>query len=127
MSSSRPTKEWFTRSAKGGPVFGSGDELTAGEPDDAEKKEGAKGKDAKKETAKKDNATQENRFLMVTVAFDPSLIVKPESMLEKKPAIKPTGLVDIPDKAVRPRPQRSQASRRGEGSQGKSRPREGRL
>jgi hypothetical protein len=88
----------------GGPVFGSGDELTAGQPDDAEKKDGAKPGAAKKDEAKKDNATQENRFLMVTVAFDPSLIAKPESMQEKKPAPKPTGLVDLPDKAIAPDP-----------------------
>jgi len=88
----------------GGPVFGSGDELTAGEPDDSEKKEAPKTKDAKKEAAKKDNATQENRFLIVTVSFDPALIAKPESMQEKKPSPKPVGLVDIPDKAFAPDP-----------------------
>jgi hypothetical protein len=87
----------------GGPVFGSGDELTAGEPDDAEKKDAPKGAD-KKEAPKKDNATQENRFLMVTVSFDPTLITKPESMQEKKLAPKPTGLADIPDKAFAPDP-----------------------
>ena len=88
----------------GGPVFGSGDELTAGEPDDAEKKEEPKSGAAKKEAPKKDNATQENRFLMVTVSFDPSLIAKPESMQEKKPAPKPAGLVELPDKAFAPDP-----------------------
>jgi len=88
----------------GGPIFGSGDELTAGERDDVEKKEAPKAEGAKKETPKKDNATQENRFLMVTVAFDPSLIAKPESMQEKKPAAKPTGLADLPDKAFAPDP-----------------------
>jgi len=88
----------------GGPVFGSGDELTAGEPDDAEKKEAPKGKDAKKETPKKDNATQENRFLMVTVSYDPAMIAKPESMQEKKPLPKPTALADIPEKPFAPDP-----------------------
>jgi hypothetical protein len=88
----------------GGPVFGSGDELTAGQPDDAERKEAPKDGAAKKEAPKKDNATQENRYLMVTVAFDPNLIAKPESMQEKKPAPKPAGLVDIPDKAFAPDP-----------------------
>jgi Domain of unknown function (DUF4340) len=88
----------------GGPVFGSGDELTAGEPDDAEKKEAPKGKDAKIQIPKKDNATQENRFLLVTVSYDPTLISKPESMQEKKPSPKPTGLVAIPDKPFAPDP-----------------------
>ena len=36
---------------------------------------------------------------MVTVTFDPTMIPKPESM-EPKPVTKPTGLVNIPDKAV---------------------------
>lgn len=89
----------------GGPVFGSGDELTAGEPDDAQKKEEpAKDGTSKKEASKKDNATQENRFLMVTVSFDPTMISKPESMLEKKPATTSTGLVDLPDKVFAPDP-----------------------
>ncbi|MGO9467896.1 MAG: DUF4340 domain-containing protein [Isosphaeraceae bacterium] len=88
----------------GGPVFGSGDELTAGQPDDAEKKEAPKSKDAKKEAPKKDFSTQENRYLLVTVAFDPTLIAKPESMQEKKPSSTPTGLVNIPDKPFAPDP-----------------------
>ena len=83
----------------GGPIFGEGDELTAGMPDDAEKKDEPKKKDA----AKKSSGTQENRYLMVTVAFDPSLIAKPESM-EPKPVVKPTGPVKIPDKPFAPDP-----------------------
>ena len=83
----------------GGPIFGEGDELTAGMPDDAEKKDEPKKKDA----AKKSSGTQENRYLMVTVAFDPSLIAKPESM-EPKPVVKPTGPVTIPDKPFAPDP-----------------------
>jgi hypothetical protein len=83
----------------GGPIFGEGDELTAGTPDDAEKKDEPKKKDA----AKKSSGTQENRFLMVTVSFDPSLIAKPESM-DPKPAVNPTGPVAIPDKPFAPDP-----------------------
>jgi hypothetical protein len=89
----------------GGPIFGSGDELTAGLPDDAEKKkEDGKDQQAKKDAAKKSEGTQENRYLIVTVSFDQTLIPKPESLAEKKPAPKPTGLVDIPDKAFAPDP-----------------------
>jgi hypothetical protein len=88
----------------GGPVFGSGDELTAGEPDDADKKEEPKSGAAKKGAPKKDNATQENRFLMVTVAFEPTMIAKPESMVEKKPAATRSGLYEIPDKPFAPDP-----------------------
>jgi len=83
----------------GGPIFGEGDELTAGTPDDAEKKDEPKKKDA----AKKSTGTQENRFLMVTVSFDPSLIAKPESM-EPKPPVIQTGPVVIPDKPFAPDP-----------------------
>jgi hypothetical protein len=66
----------------GGPIFGSGDELTAGTADDVEKKEDdAKKKDA----AKKAQGTTENRFLLVTVSFDPSAIPPPPKP-EPKPA-----------------------------------------
>jgi hypothetical protein len=71
----------------GGPVFTEGEELTRGEADDVEKKADAKEKAAKADAGKK-QGTQENRFLMVTVTFDPSLIAKPEST-EPKPAAKP--------------------------------------
>jgi hypothetical protein len=81
----------------GGPIFGEGDELTAGLPDDLEKKDEPK----KKEAAKK--GTQENRYLMVTVLFDPSLIARPESM-DPKPVVTPTGPVAIPDKPFAPDP-----------------------
>ncbi len=67
----------------GGSVFGAGDELTAGLADDAEKKADAKDK----EKAKKAEGTTENRYLMVTVSFDPSLITKskPESRRRSRP------------------------------------------
>ncbi len=41
---------------------------------------------------------------MVTVSFDPTLIPKPESMQEKKPSPRPTGLVNIPDETFAPDP-----------------------
>ena len=84
----------------GGPVFAEGDELTGGNADDVEKK---KDDPAKKDAAKKPAGTQENRFLMVTVSFDPTMIPKPESM-EPKPVIKPTGLVNLPDNVLAPDP-----------------------
>jgi Domain of unknown function (DUF4340) len=81
----------------GGPVFATGDELVIGAADDAEKKKDEKAKSDDKKSGTK----EENRFLMVTVAFDPSLIAKPES-LEPKPVVKPTGPVKIPDNAFAP-------------------------
>jgi hypothetical protein len=87
----------------GNPVFAEGDELVVGAPDDAEQKKdagAAKGKD-KKDEEKKPKGAQENRFLMVTVAFDPTLIEKPESM-EPKPAVKPVGPAKLPDDVFTP-------------------------
>ena len=81
----------------GGPVFAEGEDLTRGVADDEEKK----GEPAKKGADKKSSGTQENRFLMVTVSFDPSLIAKPEPPAAK-PAPKPGELVDIPDKPFAP-------------------------
>ena len=52
--------------------FGTGDELTAGTPDDAEKKASDKTGSKEKDKTKKAEGTTENRFLMVTVAFDPT-------------------------------------------------------
>ena len=83
----------------GGPVFAEGEDLTRGSADDVEKKN----EPAKKDAAKKAKDTQENRYLMVTVSFDPAMIAKPESM-EPKPATKPSGPVNIPDKAFAPDP-----------------------
>jgi hypothetical protein len=83
----------------GGPIFAEGDDLVVGKADDVENKDAP----AKKDDAKAKKETQENRYLMVTVAFDPEMITKPESM-EPKPAAKPTGLVNIPDKAFAPDP-----------------------
>ena len=60
--------------------FGAGNELTAGSPDDAEKKGEDKATSSKdKDQAKKNEGTTENRFVMVTVAFDPGFIPKPKS------------------------------------------------
>ncbi len=86
----------------GGPVFSEGEELTRGEADDAPKKPDEKAKTAKDEAGKK-QGTQENRFLMVTVTFDPSLVQKPESM-EPKPVVKPTGPVELPANVFAPDP-----------------------
>jgi len=82
----------------GGPVFASGDELTAGAPDDAEKRD--EGKDAKKDSTKKNEGTQENRYLMVTVSFDPSLVPKPKPV-EKTESL-PAGPGSLPDNVFAP-------------------------
>jgi hypothetical protein len=82
----------------GGPVFAEGDELTMGQPDDVEKKKDAA---TKKDDKTKPELKKENRFLMVTVAFDPATISKPESM-EPKPFVKPTGPVKLPDNVFAP-------------------------
>jgi hypothetical protein len=84
----------------GGPVFEEGDELTRGDADDTEKK---KDEGAKKDAAKKPSGTQENRFLMVTVSFDESMVSKPESM-EPKSVTKPAEPVNLPDKVIGPDP-----------------------
>jgi hypothetical protein len=86
----------------GGPDFSTGEELTAGQADDAEKK----GDQPKKDAKKKSEGTQENRYLMVTVSFDPSLIAKPKALEPKlpPPIIKPGTLVDIPSNAFAPDP-----------------------
>ncbi len=85
----------------GGAVYGTGDELTAGTPDDAETKD--KPKDAAKDKTKSTEAAQESRYLLVTVAFDPSVIAKPES-LEPKPFTPPTGPIEIPASPFAPDP-----------------------
>lgn len=84
----------------GGPVFAVGDELVLGTADDAEKKKDEKPRD---DSAAKSEKKEENRFLMVTVSFDPSLIPKPES-LEPKPFVKPVGPVKLPDNVFGPIP-----------------------
>src|SRR5437868_10717625 len=83
----------------GGPVFATGDELTAGAPDDAEKKDEPKKPGAKKDEPKKAEGTQENRYLIVTVAFDPDIIPKPE-----KPAPKAIDPSVIPEDPFAPDP-----------------------
>jgi hypothetical protein len=86
----------------GGPVFAEGDELVIGAPDDAEqKKDGGAPKD--KDKAKKPAGAQENRYLMVTVSFDPTLIEKPESMAPK-PVTKPAAPAALPDNVIAPDP-----------------------
>jgi hypothetical protein len=83
----------------GGPVFATGDELTAGQPDAAEKKDGA---DKAKKDEKKPQGTQENRYLMVTVSFDPSLI--PKTAQEEKPSSRPGDVNDLPEDVFAPDP-----------------------
>ena len=51
---------------------------------------------------------------MVTVAFDPKLIEKPES-IEPKPVVKPTGPVKLPDDVFAPDPKDPKCHRRAEG------------
>jgi hypothetical protein len=89
-------------------VFGTGDELTAGTPDDTEKKADEKGSGAKdKDKSKKQEGTTENRFVMVTVAFDDSLIAKPEKEEEKakdKSAVKPGEPMTVPSNPFAPDP-----------------------
>ncbi|WP_237170653.1 DUF4340 domain-containing protein [Paludisphaera borealis] len=73
-------------------TFGAGDELEVGERDDAEKK--------KDEPKKKDGATAENRYVMVTVSFDPTLIPEPR-VEEAKPSV-PVG--QLPADVLAPDP-----------------------
>ena len=87
----------------GGPVFAEGDELVVGAPDDVEQKKdaGAAKDKEKKDKEKKAGAAQENRYLMVTVAFDPTLIEKPESM-QPKPVVKSDAPATIPENVFAP-------------------------
>ncbi len=91
----------------GGPVFATGDELSAGTPDTAEKKDES-GKAKKKDAERKSQGTQENRYLMVTVSFDPTMIPKPakEEKAEARPADKNT----LPDNVFAPDPKEQQAA-----------------
>jgi len=87
--------------------FGTGDELTAGAPDDAEKKVSDKTGSKEKDKTKKAEGTTENRFVMVTVAFDPTLIPKPKSDDDKKkeqPAAKPGQPLEVPANPFAPDP-----------------------
>ena len=81
-------------------TFGTGDELSAGTPDDAEKKD----EPAKKGEEKKAEGSTENRYVMVTVAFDPALI--PEPTPAQKPA-PPEG--ELPDQVIAPDPAAAKA------------------
>jgi hypothetical protein len=89
-------------------IFGTGEELTAGLPDETEKKPDAAGKAKEKEKTKKAEGTTENRFLMVTTFFDPTLIPKPktdeEKDKQKEPAAKPGGPLEIPADPFAPDP-----------------------
>ena len=63
-------------------VFGSADELSAGTPEEDEAKEAAGASSESK--SKKSEGTTENRYVMVTVSFDESLIPKPAEAGDKK-------------------------------------------
>lgn len=82
----------------GGPVFATGDELSAGTPDTAEKKD-ADDKAKKKDAEPKSQGAQENRYLMVTVSFDPTLI--PRSTTDETKA---ADTKDFPDDVFAPDP-----------------------
>jgi Domain of unknown function (DUF4340) len=85
----------------GGPIFATGEELSAGTPDTAEKKDEAD-KAKKKDAEKKSQGTQESRFLMVTVSFDPSMIPKPGK--DEKAETKPAMTDGFPDDVFAPDP-----------------------
>ena len=87
--------------------FGTGDELTAGTSDEAEKKVSDKTGSKDKDKTKKAEGTTENRFVMVTVAFDPTLIPKPKSDDDKEkeqPAAKPGQPLEVPANPFAPDP-----------------------
>jgi hypothetical protein len=84
----------------GGPVFATGDELSAGTPDTAEKKD--EPDKAKKDAERKSQGTQENRFLMVTVSFDPTILPRPGG--EDKAEEKPGDAHTLPDNVFAPDP-----------------------
>lgn len=65
-------------------TFGTGDDLSAGAPDDAEKKTDGEAKDETKD--QKREGTTENRYVMVTVSFDPTLIPEPKPTADPKVA-----------------------------------------
>lgn len=103
------TEEGVVYTLRFGEVFfGTGDELTSGTPDDAEKKADAKDEKGK-DKAKKSEGTTENRYVMVTVAFDPELIAKPKVEDDKdkakdEPPTKPGEPLTIPANAFAPDP-----------------------
>ena len=83
----------------GGPVFATGDELSAGTPDADEKKD----RDASKKSAeKKPGGVQENRYLMLTVSFDPTMIPEPAKV--EKPLSRAGEVHDLPGDVFAPKP-----------------------
>ncbi len=90
--------------------FGTGEELTAGSRDDAETKASEKvGIPKDKEKSKKAEGTTENRFVMVTVSFDPTLVPRPKSDDEKekdkdKPTATPGQPIEVPANPFAPDP-----------------------
>jgi hypothetical protein len=83
-------------------AFGSGDELSAGLPDDTERKA-----DPKDKEKKKSEGAGENRYLMVTVSFDDTYIPKPkldDDKPKEPPAAKPGQPLEIPADPFAPDP-----------------------
>jgi hypothetical protein len=91
----------------GGPFFATGDELSAGTPDTAEKRDDSD-KTKKKDAERKSQGTQENRYLLVTVSFDPTMILKPAK--EEKSETKPGDKTTLPDNVFAPDPKEQQAT-----------------
>lgn len=78
-------------------ALGVGDELTRGESDEAEKNEDAEAKDEAKSQPAGDN-----RYLMVTAAFDDSLIPEPKD--ESRAESVPPAPGELPDNVIAPDP-----------------------
>ena len=83
-SRSRPTRGSSTPCATAGRCSPKATSWSSGLPTMPRKERRRAGKE--KDKAKKSQTAQENRYLMVTVSFDPTMIAKPESM-EPKPFV----------------------------------------
>ncbi len=84
-------------------TFGTGEELSAGVPDDAKKKEGEEPNDETKDQS--GEGTTESRYVMVTVSFDPTLIPEPKIEATSKVA---EG--ELPDNVLAPDPNDAEAA-----------------
>ena len=87
-------------------ALGVGEDLTAGERDDAEAKKDAK--DAPKKDEKASGGAADNRYVMVTVSFDPALIPAPKAEPLADPAPAPG---ELPDKVIAPDPAEEKAAK----------------
>jgi len=86
-------------------TFGTGDELSAGSPDDAEKKDDETPNDQDQDKNEEHKGTTENRYVMVTVSFDPDLIPKPKTDEKSNVA---EG--ELPDNVIAPDPNDPEAA-----------------